>query len=81
MVRTAVATVESVSLMPHFASIAVSPANTAEPQANKSHIYTPPYHVVCLYDNTDRRGKFKRGINWDGICQCNTDKMEAMYMC
>ena len=33
IVRIAVATVESVSLIPHFASIAVTPAKKAEPNA------------------------------------------------
>ena len=38
MVRTAVATVESVLRMPHLARIAVMPAKKAEPKANKIHI-------------------------------------------
>ena len=41
-VRTAVAAVESVFLIPHFASIAVIPAKNAEPNANHIHIITPP---------------------------------------
>ena len=38
MVRTAVATVESVLRMPHLARMAVMPAKKAEPKANKIHI-------------------------------------------
>ena len=55
MVRTAVATVESVFRMPHFAKIAVIPAKKAEPIASKTHMQLPPfkllYHVNhCSYD-------------------------------
>lgn len=39
MVRTAVATVESVVRMPHFAKMAVSPAKTAEPKAKSIHMF------------------------------------------
>ena len=39
-VLIAVAAVESVLLMPHFARIAVTPSKKAEPQANKTHIRT-----------------------------------------
>ena len=38
IVRMAVATVESVLRMPHLASTAVSPANSAEPNAYKIHM-------------------------------------------
>lgn len=38
IVRSAVATVESVFLIPHFAKIEVIPANKAEPNANTIHI-------------------------------------------
>ena len=38
MVRMAVATSESVFLMPHFARTAVIPAKNAEPTANKPHM-------------------------------------------
>lgn len=38
MVRTAVAAVESVFLMPIFARIEVTPAKKAEPNANAIHI-------------------------------------------
>ena len=60
IVRTAVATVESVLRIPHFASIAVIPAKNAEPAANKSHIcnssflaaavdiFQPPYVILYL---------------------------------
>lgn len=39
MVRIAVAASESVFLMPHFARIAVKPANSAEPNAKSTHIH------------------------------------------
>ena len=42
IVRTAVATVESVLRMPHLASMAVAPAKTAEPKANMIHILPIP---------------------------------------
>ena len=42
MVRIAVATVESVFLIPHFARIAVIPAKNAEPNANVIHILITP---------------------------------------
>lgn len=38
MVRSAVATVESVLRIPHFARIEVNPAKNADPAANTSHI-------------------------------------------
>ena len=38
IVLIAVATLESVFLIPILARIAVIPANTAEPKANKTHI-------------------------------------------
>jgi hypothetical protein len=41
MVRIAVATVESVFLIPLFAKIDVNPANSAEPNANGIHIVSP----------------------------------------
>ena len=41
-VRTAVATVESVCRIPHFANMAVTPAKKAEPNANKTHMYLYP---------------------------------------
>ena len=37
-VRTAVATVESVSRMPHLAKIEATPARMADPNANNIHI-------------------------------------------
>ncbi len=40
-VRSAVATVESVSLMPSLARIDVKPANSAEANANAIHISFP----------------------------------------
>ena len=40
-VRIAVATVESVRRMPHFAKTAVSPAKNAEANAKSIHIKTP----------------------------------------
>ena len=42
MVLKAVATLESVFLIPHFARIPVRPAKKADPNANKSHI------ISCL---------------------------------
>lgn len=39
IVLIAVATVESVFFIPHFARIAVSPAKIAEPNANTTHIF------------------------------------------
>jgi hypothetical protein len=41
-VRMAVATFESVFLIPIFARIAVIPANRADPKANKIHIIRIP---------------------------------------
>ena len=38
IVRIAVATVESVFLIPHFARMEVAPANSAEPPAKSTHI-------------------------------------------
>ena len=48
MVRIAVAILESVFLIPILASIAVIPANIAEPNAYTTHI---PYHfpLTCLF--------------------------------
>lgn len=43
-VRIAVATVESVSLIPHFASIVDNPAKKAEPKANNNHILDDVHH-------------------------------------
>jgi hypothetical protein len=42
IVLKAVATCESVFLIPHFASIEVIPANKAEPNAYKIHIIISP---------------------------------------
>jgi PBP1b-binding outer membrane lipoprotein LpoB len=42
IVLIAVAMVESVFLIPHFASIEVKDANTAESIANNTHIIAPP---------------------------------------
>ena len=50
IVRMAVATVESVLRMPHLASTAVSPANSAEPNAYKIHM------MRHLPFNLDRQG-------------------------
>ena len=47
IVRSAVATSESVFLMPHLARMAVSPANTAESTAINSHI------ISFTYSNAD----------------------------
>lgn len=50
MVRIAVAALESVFLIPHFASMEVSPANRADPNANRIHIYNflPETSVKCF---------------------------------
>ena len=48
MVRIAVAKVESVFLIPHFASIDVIPAKKAEKNAYKIHIISPSF----INDNT-----------------------------
>ena len=54
IVRMAVATVESVLRMPHLASTAVSPANSAEPNAYK-------IHMTChLPFNLERQGEICR---------------------
>ena len=42
MVLMAVATVESVSRMPHLARMAVIPAKNADPHANATHMSKPP---------------------------------------
>ena len=47
MVRSAVATLESVFLIPHFAKIAVRPANKAEPNANIIHILGSLLGCIC----------------------------------
>ena len=47
--NNAVATLESVSLIPHFASMAVNPANSAEPNANNSHIFLHPNRPFHLF--------------------------------
>ena len=48
-VLTAVATVESVFLIPHFAKMEVRPAKMAEPNANKIHMRNPCFLYVILY--------------------------------
>ena len=45
-VRMAVATVESVLRIPHFARMEVSAANAADPSARNTHITTPPYAIA-----------------------------------
>ena len=45
-VRSAVATSESVFLMPHLAKIAVKPANTADKTAANSHIGIPSFMYI-----------------------------------
>ena len=47
MVRIAVATFESVFLMPDFANIAVIPAKNAESTAAVIHILPPPFNIVA----------------------------------
>lgn len=46
MVRNAVATSESVFLMPHFARMDVKPAKTEEKTAAVSHIWLAPYRKI-----------------------------------
>ena len=66
-VRMAVATVESVLLMPHFARMEVSPANSAEPNANKIHI---PFAFFAFRRRKDERSSdsseifSRRGKKW-----------------
>ena len=48
MVRIAVAALESVFLIPHFASMEVSPANRADPNANRIHICNFPVSYTHL---------------------------------
>ena len=50
MVRIAVAVLESVFLIPHFASMEVSPANRADPNANRIHICNET-QGVCQVEN------------------------------
>ena len=57
IVRIAVATVESVFLIPHFARIAVAPAKSAEPSANNTHIRSPP--VICREAGAEIRRGFR----------------------
>jgi hypothetical protein len=51
IVRTAVATSESVSRMPILAKIAVSPANSAEPNAKSIHMGDRPPSFFKLVDD------------------------------
>ena len=53
-VRTAVATSESVFFMPHFASTAVRPAKSAEPNANTIHIVTTFFSDILHVKNEYR---------------------------
>lgn len=46
MVRIAVATSESVFLIPHLAKMAVMPAKNVEPNANNTHI---PFRLAFLF--------------------------------
>ena len=48
IVLRAVATLESVCLMPHLAKIAVSPANKAEPNAKIIHICSSSLQIILL---------------------------------
>ena len=49
IVRNAVATWESVFLIPHLAKIDVIPANKADPNAYKTHINQSPQKIIVLY--------------------------------
>ena len=49
IVRNAVATWESVFLIPHLARIDVIPANKADPNAYKTHINKSPQKIIVLY--------------------------------
>ena len=46
IVRMAVAVSESVFRMPHFARMDVSPANSAEPNANRIHMTMPSSYIL-----------------------------------
>ena len=48
IVRMAVAASESVFRIPHFARIDVSPAKTAEPNANTIHITSSPLSAAVV---------------------------------
>ena len=50
MVRIAVAVLESVFLIPHFASMEVSPANRADPNANRHHARWGVKYAYEVYD-------------------------------
>ena len=63
-VRMAVATVESVSRMPHLARIDVRPAKSAEPKANTIHIKKNRLFSLEVYiDCTALRKNGNRGEN------------------
>ena len=49
MVRIAVAMVESVLRIPHFGSIEVSPANSADANASTTHILSLPLVFLNLF--------------------------------
>lgn len=54
IVRIAVATLESVFLIPHFARIDVNPAKTAEPNAYKIHVVTDLLSMYYLKSKKPR---------------------------
>lgn len=58
-VRTAVATVESVLRIPHFARIAVIPEKNAEPTAYKIHILKSP----LIFNNNTKTKAVQYGDN------------------
>lgn len=51
MVRNAVATCESIFLIPHLAKIDVIPAKKAEPNAHNTHIKPSPSMIIILFTN------------------------------
>jgi len=61
MVRIAVATSESVFLIPHLAKMAVTPAKNAEPNANNTHM---PFRLAFLFiQNTVKDTLFRIANN------------------
>ena len=64
IVRMAVAVSESVFRMPHFARMDVSPAKSAEPNANRIHMTMPSFYGVSRRDGEKTGGVFKALVKW-----------------
>ena len=58
IVRMAVAVSESVFRMPHFARMDVSPAKSAEPNANRIHMTMPSFYILFHAETGKRLGEF-----------------------